>query len=124
MLQNGKKSSSRRTRHLDIRLFNIKDKLKQHNIEVRYCSKKNMIADFFTKPLQETKFRKLRRLVLGMDLLSSLDLTSSNGTKPKERVGISLGQLHSQGSAQSRERREVGLGQEQVRSFADVVIGR
>ena len=124
MLQNGKKSSSRRTRHLDIRLFNIKDKLKQHNIEVRYCSKKNMIADFFTKPLQETKFRKLRRLVLGMDLLSSLDLTSSNGTKPKERVGISLGPLHSQGSAQSRERREVGLGQEQVRSFADVVIGR
>ena len=124
MLQNGKKSSSRRTRYLDIRLFNIKDKLKQHNIEVRYCSTENMIADFFTKPLQGTQFRKLRRLVLGMDPLSTLELTSSSDTIPKERIGSSLEPLQSQGPAQSREQMKVGLNREQARMYADIVIRR
>ena len=77
MLQNGKKSSSRRTRHLDVRLFHIKDKLKQHNIEVRYCPTENMVTDFFTKPLQGTQFRKLRLLILGMDAMSTLKLCCS-----------------------------------------------
>ena len=64
----------RRTRHIDIRLFNIKDKLSQEGIEVVYCPTKKMVADFFTKPLQGSQFRFLRRIVLGMEPMSSLDL--------------------------------------------------
>ena len=36
LLKFGKKSSSRRTRHFDIRYFGIKDKLKENGIDVVY----------------------------------------------------------------------------------------
>ena len=124
MLQNGKKSSSRRTRHLDVRLFHIKDKLKQHNIEVRYCPTENMVADFFTKPLQDTQFRKLRRLILGMDAMSTLKLAVPSDPIPKERVGTSLRSTQSLGSSQSREKVPVGLEQQKARTYADIVTGR
>ena len=38
LLKNGKKSSSRRTRHLDIRLFNVKDKVEERGIKIAYYS--------------------------------------------------------------------------------------
>ena len=44
--KNGKKSSSRRTRHFDIRLFNIKDKVNQTDINIFYCPTEDMVADF------------------------------------------------------------------------------
>ena len=34
MERHGKKSSSRRTRHFDVRFFNVKDKLQSNNINV------------------------------------------------------------------------------------------
>ena len=47
LLKHGKKSSSRRIRHIDIRLFNIKDKLSQEEIEVVYCPTKKIGRGFF-----------------------------------------------------------------------------
>ena len=44
----GKRSSSRRTRHFDIRFFNVKDKLQLNNVKVVYCPTEKMVADFFT----------------------------------------------------------------------------
>ena len=49
--KNGRRSSSRRTRHLDVRFFHVKDKLERNNIEVVYGPSESMIADIFTKPL-------------------------------------------------------------------------
>ena len=122
MLQNGKKSStSRRTRRLDVGLFNIKDKLRQHNIEVRYCPTENMVADFFTKPLQGTHFRKLRRLILGMDAMSTLELGVPSDHIPKECVGTSLRSMQSLASHQSREKIPVGLEEQKARTYADIV---
>ena len=56
LLKHSKKSSSRRTRHIDIRLFNIKEKLSKEGIEVVYCPTKKIVADIFTKPLQSPSF--------------------------------------------------------------------
>ena len=48
----GKKSCSRRTRHFDIRFFNVKDKLKENNINVVYCPTAEMVADFLQNPFK------------------------------------------------------------------------
>ena len=43
----------------------MKDVLKRENIEVKHCKTENMIADFFTKPLQGSLFKKLRNYIMG-----------------------------------------------------------
>jgi hypothetical protein len=49
---NGRMSSSKRTRHIDIRYFFVTDNIKKGNMRVEYCPTDDMLADFFTKPLQ------------------------------------------------------------------------
>jgi hypothetical protein len=52
LMKNGRISSGRRTKHLDIRYFHIKDLLCRGIVKIEHCKTENMIADFFTKPLQ------------------------------------------------------------------------
>ena len=54
--ENGKMSSSQRTRHINIRYFFIKDKIEREEISVVYCPTEDMVADYFTKPLQGSQF--------------------------------------------------------------------
>jgi len=35
-------------------------------IEIEWCPNKEMVADFMTKPLQGSHFRRLRDLIMGM----------------------------------------------------------
>ena len=72
--KNSQRSSSRRTRHLDIKYFWVKDKLKSEGIEVKYCPSECMVADFFTKPLQGNLFQILRDVIMGRVLVSSLKI--------------------------------------------------
>jgi hypothetical protein len=74
--QNGKMSSSQRTRHINIRYFFIKDKIEKDEISVVYCPTEDMIADYFTKPLQGSQFTRFRDIIMGISRVSS-----------KERVG-------------------------------------
>ena len=62
--RNGMKSSGRRTRHISIRAFWIADQVKNGIVEVDHEPTDDMIADFFTKPLQGTAFRKHRKSIL------------------------------------------------------------
>ena len=64
--KNGKFSSTKNTRHISIRYFFITDRVKNEDIQIEYCPTEDMIADFFTKPLQGSQFRKLRNLTLGI----------------------------------------------------------
>ena len=57
---NGKASSTKRTRHINIRYFTITDRVKNGEDIIEYCPTGDMIADFFTKPLQGSLFRKFR----------------------------------------------------------------
>jgi Reverse transcriptase (RNA-dependent DNA polymerase) len=63
--KNGKKSSSKRTRALNIRYFFITDQIEKGNLTVEYCPTGDMIADFMTKPLQGHLFEKFRALIMG-----------------------------------------------------------
>jgi len=53
---NGKASSRRRTHHLDIWYFFITDQVGSKEVQIEYCSMSEMLADFFTKPLQGSLF--------------------------------------------------------------------
>ena len=63
---NGRRSSGKRTRHIEIRYYFVTDNVKRKNIRIEYCPTEEMIADFFTKPLQGRQFRKLRRFIMNL----------------------------------------------------------
>ena len=65
--QNGKISSGKRTRHLSIRYYFVTDRINNGELEVKYCPTEDMIGDFFTKPLQGNKLKKMRSVILNLD---------------------------------------------------------
>ena len=62
---NGKKSSSKRTRALNIHYFFLTDQIRKGNIQVEYCLTALIIADYFTKPLQGKLFAKFKKAIMG-----------------------------------------------------------
>jgi hypothetical protein len=70
---NGRTSAGAKSRHLNIRYFWIKENLEDFHIKVRHCRTLQMLADFFTKPLQGALFRIFRDLILGKNRIISLD---------------------------------------------------
>ena len=65
--KNGKRSSSKRTKHISIRFFYITDRIEKGDLTVEYCPTDDMVADFFTKPLQGAKFEKFRKIIMNLD---------------------------------------------------------
>lgn len=55
---------SNRSKHIDIKYFYIKDLIEKNSIAIKYCPSDNMLADILTKPIQSTKFLRLRQLLL------------------------------------------------------------
>ena len=66
MEMSGQKSCSDRSRHIHIKYFFVKDKIKQQNIIIEHCGTDDMIADYFTKPLQGSLFIKMRAILMGL----------------------------------------------------------
>ena len=62
---NGKESSTQRTRAMNIRYFFLTDQVKQGNLVVEYCPTGDMIGDFMSKPLQGAAFQKFRDQIMG-----------------------------------------------------------
>jgi len=70
-MKNGRLSSGKRTKHLDIRYFYVCDLLERGILTVEHCSSDDMIADFFTKPIQGRKFQIFRDIILNRSTASS-----------------------------------------------------
>jgi len=64
---NGRASSGKRTRHMELRFFFAKDCVDRKLIRIAYCPTKQMLADFFTKPLQGESFYMLRSQIMNID---------------------------------------------------------
>ncbi len=86
ILKNGKRSSGQKTKHMDNRYFWIKDRIESEGIKVVYCPTEKMVADFFTKPLQGSTFRKFRDIILGYKHISTLNDIKEESSL-QERVG-------------------------------------
>jgi hypothetical protein len=65
--KNGKESSSKRTRHINIRYFYITDCVEKQYLNIEYCPTDDMLGDFPSKPLQGRKFKKFRALLMNTD---------------------------------------------------------
>jgi hypothetical protein len=61
------RSTSERTRHINVRYFFTKDKVESGELMIEYLPTGDMIADLLNKPLQGALFRKLRNLLLNYD---------------------------------------------------------
>ena len=55
-----------KSRHISIRYFFIKGIMKREHIDLVHCPTERMIADFYTKPLQGSLFKKMRDIVMGL----------------------------------------------------------
>ena len=103
--KNGRASSSKRTRHINIRYFFVTDRINAGELEIQYCPTGYMIADFFTKALQGTAFKSFRNIIMNTDHVSDrfhdhrsvleqeemnevAELTSVNEPKEKESQWI------------------------------------
>ena len=88
MITNGRMSCTSNSKHVDIRYFFIKDRIHKKEIEIAYCPTDEMLADYFTKPLQGALFNKLRRVIMGWDHISTLKKKRNVSTPvSEERVG-------------------------------------
>jgi len=81
---NGQLSMSKKTKHMEIRYFYVKDRVNGNDIKIQYCPTEKMIADFLTKPLQGELFRKFRAVLMGH---VHLDEAMLQPMTCKERVG-------------------------------------
>ena len=63
---NGRGSSSKRTRHMNIRYFFVADVIARNHITLEYCPTDEMIGDFFTKPVGGAKFRRFRNIIMNI----------------------------------------------------------
>ena len=64
--ENGSLSIGKASRHVKIKYFFITDKVKNKELRIIYCPTKQMIADFFTKPLQGGLYFTHRNAILGI----------------------------------------------------------
>ena len=64
--KNGKASSGKRTKHINIRYFFITDRVSKGEVSVVWCPTGDMIGDYATKPLQGALFKKFRDQIMGV----------------------------------------------------------
>jgi hypothetical protein len=62
--RNGKASSSKRTKHINIGYFFVTNRIKNQELTVEWCPTGDMIADFMTKPTQGALFKKFRDQIM------------------------------------------------------------
>ena len=67
--KNGKASSSKRTKHMNIQHFFATDGIDKGEVSVAWCFTGNMTGDFMTKPLQGALFCEFRDHIVGVVLM-------------------------------------------------------
>jgi hypothetical protein len=61
----GKKSSGKRTRHINIRYFLITDAVEKKECEIVWILREGMYADYMTKTQSGAKFCRMRKFIIG-----------------------------------------------------------
>ena len=82
---NGRNSCTGNSRHIDIRYFFTKDRVDKGEFKIEYCPTYNMVADYFSKPLQGRVFKFMRDIIMGYK--NTNDLSKFEPSPIKERLG-------------------------------------
>jgi hypothetical protein len=61
------RSTSDKTRHINIRYFFVKHYMDSDELKIEYLPTEEMVADVLTKPLQGDLFRRMRNKLLNVD---------------------------------------------------------
>ena len=65
LAKKGRSALGKRTRAMNIHYFAIKDHVDSGQMQIAHLGTDDMVADFFTKPLQGAKFFQFRNIILG-----------------------------------------------------------
>ena len=65
MEKNGRGSSSKRTKYIEIWYYYVADRIAKGDLTVVWCPTDKMIVDFMTKPLQGKEFLRFRDVLMG-----------------------------------------------------------
>lgn len=84
--KNGRASSGKRTRHINIRYFFVADRVKSGEVSIHYCPTETMLADYLTKPLVGTKFRWFRDMVLNIQPVNGVSTVAERRVDTQECV--------------------------------------
>ena len=109
--KNGRASSGKRTRHIDIRFYFVADRVANGDLRIEHCPTEDMVADFFTKPLQGALFYKLRDLIMNIDPSSPYH-SSKRSVLTAEDIG------HTETGAD-----QVASNPDEARSYKSVLMG-
>ena len=71
LAENGKQSSSWRTRHLNLCYIFVTDKIQKSEVKVTFCPTHDMLVDSFTKPLQGALLKRRRDKILNLPCSTS-----------------------------------------------------
>jgi hypothetical protein len=133
--KNGRRSSTKRTRHINIRYFFVADRVENKEVRIEHCPTLDMWADYFTKPLQGALFYKMRDQIMNIEPSSEFhssahrsvlgeaekDGSSSNPeVEEAEDVQTEKRVSFSEGSGAIRN----GDALEAIRSYSNVVRGK
>ena len=124
--KNGRMSSGRRTRHMDVRYFYIKDCIDRKEVRVVHCPTDDMVGDFFTKPLQGAKFHKLRDAIMNIGVDDKYHSHHRSVLSKDVPDGLSRNEpdaLTSVNDPVEIETRDSGESLEAMRSPEGVVVG-
>ena len=84
MEQNGKKSCTGKSRHIDISYLLDKDRIESNKMSIAYCITEHMPVDCFSKSPQGALFAKCCEVIMGW---KQVDTIQMGPPSTKERVG-------------------------------------
>ena len=64
--RNGRSSSGKSTRHINVCYYFIKDRIESGDLEIQHCPTNDLIADYMSKPLQGAKFYCFCKAILNL----------------------------------------------------------
>ena len=114
--KNGRSSSSKRTRHMNIRYFSVKDGVESRKLSIEHCPTEDMVADYFTKPLQGRLFYKLRDLVM--------NIGPSSKYSSAQRSVLRNGKTRKSDGDPSRKEGDVAVKLDKPHTYKDALISR
>ena len=74
--RNGRKSTGKRSQHLNICLYYVADQKAKGHIDIRYCPTDQMVGDYMTKPLHGRKFMEFRQTIMNLPIAAQLMMIS------------------------------------------------
>jgi hypothetical protein len=85
--RNGRASSDKQTQHINIQYFFITNRVNVKEVEIEWCPTKEMVADFMTKPLHGSHFRRLPDLMMGTTSIKKAKIPSKSTVTVTKRDG-------------------------------------